>query len=100
MTWLREARCVRAAALIAATDTPLGRGACMAPTASCWLSWLAAILARCRAGLGGVGGDGREARGGSAVRLRDQRGCRPERDVPALSGWPGRHRYGCCVVPG
>ena len=29
MTWLREARCVRAAALIAAMGTPLGRGGCM-----------------------------------------------------------------------
>src|SRR5271156_4748285 len=29
MTWLREARCVRAAALTAAMGTPLGRGGCM-----------------------------------------------------------------------
>src|ERR1700683_3141187 len=29
MTWLREARCVRAAALIAVMGTPLGRGGCM-----------------------------------------------------------------------
>jgi hypothetical protein len=29
MTWLREARCVRAVALIAAMGTPLDRGGCM-----------------------------------------------------------------------
>src|SRR5580692_5175178 len=29
MTWLREARCVRAAALIAAMGTPIGQGRCM-----------------------------------------------------------------------
>jgi hypothetical protein len=47
MTWLREARCVRAAALIAAVRTPLGRGgACVASTATCWLGWSAAIPAR------------------------------------------------------
>src|SRR6202453_870543 len=63
--------------------------ACVAPTATCWLSWSAAIPARWQAGLGGVGGDGREASAGSAVSLRDQRGCRPRCGVPALSGWPG-----------
>jgi len=101
VTWLREARRVRAAALIAAMGTPLGRGGCMRGADGYLLAKLASSYScPLTSGLGGVRGDGREARAGSAVSLRDQRGCPPRCGVPALSGWPGRHRHGRWVVPG